>query len=509
MSDNFNNRSEINGNEAARRAERISAIKKSIRETSGAVKLEERPADAPLSKHTVDSGADEWEAGLAERIVRHSNAKKARELSVESILSELDNHDSKILEENTAPIVEPDNQKYTSVENIETQEVLAEASEAPNEAEAPKSEEPIAEELSESNEPAKKKKKKKRSLKDRFFGLFPQKGDSIWERIRKLVYLGAVAVIIVCSYMIGDYYIDLMRSERENDKYMGNYWDHLSNEPATQPSTEADEKVKDDRKVYSLLEGAEYFLNINKDVVGVIRIPDTPVNNPVMQCDDNKKYLNVKMNGRESRAGEIFLDYRNSFDKVDSDGHLSEPNSDNLIIYGHNMKDEQMFGCLKSYERDSSFYEKHPIIELNSNYERYKYKIFSVFLLDAEDESETEFDCWNEINFNSEDEFYEFVNEAKRRTIRLNDVDVKYGDKLVTLSTCNTLLGDRGRLIVMGRLVREGEDPMAGTQNSTANPNIKWPSLFYTYRPSAKKYDPDAEFIPYEETAASKTVSGE
>ena len=178
MSDNFNNRSEINGNEAARRAERISAIKKSIRETSGAVKLEERPADAPLSKHTVDSGADEWEAGLAERIVRHSNAKKARELSVESILSELDNHDSKILEENTDPIVEPDNQKYTSVENIETQEVLAEASEAPNEAEAPKSEEPIAEELSESNEPAKKKKKKKRSLKDRFFGLFPQKGDA-------------------------------------------------------------------------------------------------------------------------------------------------------------------------------------------------------------------------------------------------------------------------------------------------------------------------------------------
>lgn len=508
MSNNFNDRSGTHDDEASRRAERINAIKKSIRGASGAVKLEERPAEASPSKRTVDSGKDEWEAGLAERIVRHTNAKRVRELSVESILSELDDPESKTCEEIAAPVVEPDDREYACDENSEAQEISDEAPEASNEAEVQSPEEPAAEEIPESDESAKKKKKKK-SLKERLLGLLPQKGDSIWERIRKLIYLGAVAVIIVCSYMIGDYYIDLMRSERENNKYMNSYWDRLPNEPASQPSTEESIGSKDDRKVYSLLDGAEYFLDINKEVVGVIRIADTPINNPVMQCDDNKKYLNIKMNGRESRVGEIYLDYRNSFDKIDSEGHLSEPNSDNLIIYGHDMKDEQMFGCLKYYESDSSFYGKHPIIELNSNYERYKYKIFSAFLLDAEDESETAFDCWNKINFNSEDEFYEFVNEAKRRTIRLNDVDVKYGDKLVTLSTCNTLLGDRGRLIVIGRLVREGEDLMSGTQNSTENPNIKWPSLFYAYRPSAKKYDPNAEFIPYEKNAAQGAVSGE
>lgn len=162
MSNNFNDISETHGDEAARRAERINAIKKSIRGTSGAVKLEERPADAPPSKRAADHGTDEWEAGLAQRIVRYSNAKKARELSVESILSELDDHESEVSEKISAPIDEPDYEKSASAEKSEAQEITAEASEASNEVLSPKSEEPTAEELNESDAPAKKKKKKKK-----------------------------------------------------------------------------------------------------------------------------------------------------------------------------------------------------------------------------------------------------------------------------------------------------------------------------------------------------------
>lgn len=556
MSDNLNENRSISADEASRRAERINAIKKSVRGAAGAVILEERPAEATEPDVKDAPAADTWESDLAERIGRHSGSSSPKKaLTLEEILAEIDQSANKpneadVPEKTAASVIAPVPEEEASSELFPDAEAAeevqmaadesvsetdnrndADAAEIPEKRTAPirrlapvaavKKENPSAEEANEASVTAeevtaensdapkkKKKKKKKKTLKESLLGLLPQKGDSILERIRKLVFLGAVLVIIVCGYMIGDYYIDLWRSSRENDKYMNNYWDY-DDTPSTKPSEPKDDEAVDNRKVYTLLEGAEYFLDINKDVVGVIRIPDTPVNNPVMQSDDNDKYLDRKMNGRESRAGELFLDYRNSFDRVDSEGHLAEPNSDNLIIYGHNMKDEQMFGCLKSYERDGSFYGKHPVIELNSNYERYTYKIFSVFLLDAEDESSTEYDCWNYINFSSEEEFYEFVNEAKRRTIRLNDVDVKYGDKLLTLSTCNTLLGDRGRLIVMGRLVREGEDPMEGTQNNSANPNIKWPTLYYTYRPSAKKYDPDAEFVPFGETQAQETTSGE
>lgn len=56
------------------------------------------------------------------------------------------------------------------------------------------------------------------------------------------------------------------------------------------------------------------------------------------------------------------------------------------------------------------------------------------------------------------------MNNAKKRALTFNDVDVRYGDQLLTLSTCNSVF-DTGRLIVMGRLLRDGEDPYEGTDN--------------------------------------------
>ncbi|NLT08145.1 MAG: class B sortase, partial [Ruminococcus sp.] len=290
----------------------------------------------------------------------------------------------------------------------------------------------------------------------------------------------------------------LWRSKRLNDKLMNMYWTYQDEEPEKPSEVKVvnENGEEEIRKKYSILPGARKLLDINSDVVGVISIPDTKVNNPLMQADDNSKYLNMKIDGSESRAGEIFLDFRNHFDEIDDEGYLKYPNSDNLVIYGHNMGDETMFGTLKYYHRNGDYYGEHPIIELNSNCMTYKYKIFAFFILDADDDTSTKFDCWNKLNFSDEKEFYNFVNEAKRRTLRLNDVDVKYGDKLVTLSTCNTYLGDRGRLIIMGRLVREGEDPMKGTQNSVANPNIKWPTMYYNTKTN-EHYDPDADFEPY------------
>ncbi len=339
----------------------------------------------------------------------------------------------------------------------------------------------------------KKKKKKKKSLGQRFLGLFPQKNDGVAERLRKLVFLGSIIAIVVCGYMVGDYYIDLWHSKRQNQEIMEIYNTYSTKQDVEDNASSYNNE--DYSKNYFMLAGAKKLLDINKEVVGVISIPDTLVNNPVMQSKNNDKYLDQDIRGGEARAGEIFLDYRNNFDKV-KDGKLTVANSDNLVIYGHNMANDTMFGSLKYYQRNENYYEEHPIIYLNSNYECYVYKIFAFFILDAADDSDTKYDCWNKLNFDDEDDFYDFVNEAKKRTIRTNDVDVKYGDKLITLSTCNTILGDRGRLIVMARLVRDGENLLEGTQNSKANTNIKWPNLYYQNK-SASRYDPDAKFVPY------------
>lgn len=341
-------------------------------------------------------------------------------------------------------------------------------------------------------EKKKKHKKKKKSLKQRLIDLVPHKGDSVGECIRKVVFLCSVIAIFVCGYMVGDYYYDLWSSKSKTEKIMEIY-DKVSEKEKT-PVKKTEE---DTRKKYTMLEGARKLRELSSDIVGVISIPDTPLNNPVLQAEDNKKYLTKKYDLTENVAGEIFLDYRNHFDEVGEDGYLKCPNSDNLIIYGHNMYDDQMFGCLKYYVRNEAYYGLHPIINLSSNYENYQYKIFAFFVLDAFDDTDTKFECWNDIDFDSEEDFYNFVNEAKRRTIRTNDVDVRYGDPLLSLSTCNSYLPDeRARLIILARQVREGEDPLKGTQDSQPNPNIKWPTLYYAEHPN-EHYDPEAEFVPY------------
>lgn len=337
----------------------------------------------------------------------------------------------------------------------------------------------------------KKKKKKRKSFKESFLGLFPQKGDSALEKCRKIVYMASLVTIVVCGTIVLDYYIDTTTTQSKYENIMEDYRppENASNKNPVEVS-EPDKPLK-----YLMMPDAQRLYNMNPDIVGVISIPDTDVFYPVVKGKDNSEYLNKTVTGEEARAGSIFIDYRNIFDEVKNG--VMQKSSDNIVIYGHEMATGKMFGSLKLYKDNTYYYEQHPIIEFNSNYFCYKYKIFSVMIIDADDETDTRYEYWNHLNFKDEREYYDFVNEAKRRNIRLNDVDVKYGDPIITLSTCNEIFGkDReGRLVVMARRLRDGEDPLAGTQNSSTNPNIKWPSLYYEYNGAAKYREED--FVPY------------
>lgn len=255
-------------------------------------------------------------------------------------------------------------------------------------------------------------------------------------------------------------------------------------------------EIATEETTYELLPGAENLLELSENVVGYITIPDTVINYPVMQNLDDSEgeeyFLYHDFYGENSNLGSIFLDFRCSFDVVGEDKKLVRPTSENLIIYGHNMKNESMFGSLKHYKDDDTYYEKHPLIELNSNYQQYIFKIYGYFIADALDTTDTRFEYWNYIELDDEESFYDYVNEVKRRTLRLTNVDVEYGDMLLTLSTCSSAVSN-GRLVVCARALHEGEDPYEGVEGSVTNPNIKWPTI----HKDSSKYDPDAEFVPY------------
>lgn len=337
---------------------------------------------------------------------------------------------------------------------------------------------------------SKKGKKSKKKAKRRGLDLFPRKGDSVFEVCRKCVFLMSSAVFMVCMFLIGQYFWD----NYQNAKLLKTF-EEMYDPDATEPTDET-KPVIEGFEYYGLLPTVSKFLEKNPEVVGFISIPNTVVQYPVLQHkipeEGNEYYLNKNILLQHEKAGSIFMDYRNNFDFV-IDGRKQCENSDNLIIYGHNMHDYSMFGSLKKYINEANYYDQHPIVYLNSNYRKYTYKVFGMIIIDVDDETDTKFDYWNTLDFADEENFYWYVNEIKRRTVRLTDVDVKYGDQILTLSTCNSTFSE-GRLVVFARLLRDGEDLMEGC-TSKPNPNIKWPNSYYKWRKNT--YDPDAEFIPY------------
>ncbi len=318
--------------------------------------------------------------------------------------------------------------------------------------------------------------------------LFPWKGDPIREILRKTVFLIAVTVFGVCAFLIFDYFYEYYENNhmyREIQKEIPKLSELIQ--------TENDNSYGSDE----MLAYMQTLVDMNEDVVGYIQIPDkngdckdSGVDYPVVQKRDEAErdyYLNHNLRGEEARAGTLYLDYRNVLD--------SRERSGNLIIYGHEMRDGSMFGNLKKYVEDEFFYDSHPVIELSSRYEVSTYKIFGYYYADG-GEGECEFYYTSDINFGSEQEFYDYVNQIKRRALFENDVDVKYGDELLTLSTCATDYYKDARFVVAARKLRPGEDKYAGTISRRKSTDVLMPLEWYKARGEEKDYD-DTGFVPY------------
>ena len=187
----------------------------------------------------------------------------------------------------------------------------------------------------------------------------------------------------------------------------------------------------------------------NGDSVGWIKIDGTKVDNPLVQCEDNDFYLSVGFDHQPYRAGTVFMDYRNLF------GFGQENWSDNIILYGHNMANNEMFGSLRRYRQDLSYYKENQFIDLYSNYEHSTYVICALPITYGGADADWRY--WDMEEFRSEDEFNTYMKYAKDQSVtKIDNVDVKYGDKLLTLSTCYSD-EDNSRFLVIARKLRAGE----------------------------------------------------
>ena len=176
----------------------------------------------------------------------------------------------------------------------------------------------------------------------------------------------------------------------------------------------------------------------NDDTVGYLMVNNTKINYPVVQASTNSYYLNRDFNKRKNSMGWIFMDYRNNPTNLDK----------NTIIYGHNIKQGIMFGTLK-YALNSSWYRKesNQIITFNTPTKNMKLRIFSIYKIPAtEDYLKTE--------FANDDEYMNFVNMLKSRSLYDFNVKIDASSKLVTLSTC---FSHTTRHVVHAVLIEEEE----------------------------------------------------
>ena len=203
--------------------------------------------------------------------------------------------------------------------------------------------------------------------------------------------------------------------------------------------------------------------NYNGDTIAWVRVQGTNVNYAVTKKGENDGandyYINHDFYNRYSAAGHVFMDFRARFGEKDSE------QSDVITLYGHNQANNTMFGSLRYYKTNYYFYEQYPIIELSSLYRDYQYKIFSFMIVDGSEH--TDFDYWNYVEFSNQEEYETFMAKLAKHQLIQTNVDVKYTDKLLMLSTCNSgSASDWNRFVIVARRVRDGEDPYAGVAGS-------------------------------------------
>lgn len=162
------------------------------------------------------------------------------------------------------------------------------------------------------------------------------------------------------------------------------------------------------------------LLDRNSDTVGWLKINNTNIDYPVLQHSDNNYYLNHSFNKEYNSAGWIFLDYRNKLDNDDK----------NIIIYGHNRLDGSMFSSLKNvFNKDWYLNKENLKINLYTIYGNKNYQIFSIYKIKNEN-------YYTQINFNSKDEYKNFLNTLKQRSFYDFNENLNDDDFILTLSTC-------------------------------------------------------------------------
>lgn len=308
-----------------------------------------------------------------------------------------------------------------------------------------------------------------------FRGLFPCSGDSTGEIIRKIVFLAAVIVFIVAGILLVRNLVDsnhAVEDAEEVKEFVTTTVGTTINEDGEVVTVTASEEEELEHN-FSVM---EYYKSMNEDVVGFIELEGCDIYQPVVQGDDNEYYLTHTYYNGVNQAGAIFMDYRCQV----SQNYVSP----NIVLYGHNQQDRTMFGNLREYKYNLDFYAENPVVKFNTEYEVGEYVIFGYFVTNTMEKQDTNGEVFHYHDYietlNNPATFNWYIYQIERRNQIISPVDVKFGDRLLVLSTCSNEYSD-SRFVVFARKLRDGEsiddfDFTSAKLNETAK-GIDWNAI--------------------------------
>lgn len=302
---------------------------------------------------------------------------------------------------------------------------------------------------------------------------FPWQGDNAKEVIRKIIMLISVITLIVCGVIIGQRIYQRIQSDKQNDALIQQInpnikWEDLDN---LYPGVEFPEGMNP--------KWAHLYAT-NQDFVGWLQIKNTKVDFPIVKGKDNNFYLRRDFNKKDTQYGNPYMDARNNI----------QPMSRNTIIYGHHMRDQQIFSTLLDYTK-IDYFKSAPLITFESLFEAYNFKIYAVFLTNGYNAQDNGYTFeFNIPEFTSDETFATFMKEIDKRKIYTTGVDLKSNDKIIMLSTCAYNF-EEARFVVIGRMVREGESLEVDTSKAYKNQNPRYPQAYYDKRREANPYKDD------------------
>lgn len=217
----------------------------------------------------------------------------------------------------------------------------------------------------------------------------------------------------------------------------------LKKQEAVEEDNPPTEDIADCNEEKQMLQEYVNLYKENEDLYGWITIEDTDdtkVDYPVMFTPDSPSfYIHKNWERKESSLGSLWIDERTS------------DNSANVIIYGHNMKSGEMFGSLDKYKNES-FYKEHMYIKFDTLYERETYEIISVVKTEDDETDTSRYQFYDHIELDSEEEFQEYIEQAKKNACYQIETTAEFGDHLITLSTCD-YWSENARLLIIAKKI--------------------------------------------------------